>query len=167
MVEWITRLEVIRTTADGCGGWCGIVTGMDATPELALAELRREGEELARRLVEEESEAFEAAEAAKAAEAVRRLAEARDAYEARRMKVLEEERRRLVPWEVVLEEEKRKVWLGLEPRDDRPRLCRFEVVDVRLTPALEEGGPGGWLAYGTLAWVGESRSHREDRRQGE
>jgi hypothetical protein len=33
---------------------------------------------------------------------------------------------------------------------------RFEVVDVRLTPAVMEDGDSGWLAYGTLAREGES-----------
>jgi hypothetical protein len=32
---------------------------------------------------------------------------------------------------------------------------RFEVVDVRLVPALMEGGESGWLAYGTLLSEGE------------
>jgi hypothetical protein len=167
MVEWITRLEMIRTTADGGGGWCGVVMGMGATPELALAELRGQGEELARRLVQEEAEAFEAAEAVKAAKAAGRLAEARDAYEARRIKVLEEEHRHVVPWEAVLEGEKRQAWRGLEPRDDRPRLCRFEIVDVRLTPAPEEGGRDGWLAYGTLAWAGQPQNPEGRLRQAE
>ena len=158
MVEWITRLEMIRTTADGCGGWCGVVTGMDASPELALAELRRQGEELGRRLVQEEAEALEAVEAANAAEAARRLADARDAYERYRIEKLEKERVHVPPWEAVLEGETRKAWHGLEPRDGRPRLCRFEVVDVRIMPAPEEGGRGGWLAYGTLARVDEPQN---------
>ena len=40
------------------------------------------------------------------------------------------------------------------PRDD-PQVWRFEVVDVRLAPALIEGGESGWLAYGTLLSEGE------------
>jgi hypothetical protein len=152
MVEWIARVEMIRTTADGGGGWCGVVTGMGATPELALAELRREGKELGRRLVQEEAEAVETAEAAKAAE---RQAKDRTDYEARRIKVLEEEHRHLVPYEADLQAREREAAHRRKPRDEGPRLRRFEVVDVRLTPALEEGGRSGWLAYGTLARLGE------------
>jgi hypothetical protein len=39
--------------------------------------------------------------------------------------------------------------------DDDPQVWRFEVVDVRLAPALMEGGERGWLAYGTLLSEGE------------
>jgi hypothetical protein len=39
--------------------------------------------------------------------------------------------------------------------DDDPQVWRFEVVDVRLAPALMEGGESGWLAYGTLLSEGE------------
>jgi hypothetical protein len=35
----------------------------------------------------------------------------------------------------------------------KPQEWRFEVVDVRLAPALVEGGESGWLAYGTLLSV--------------
>jgi hypothetical protein len=143
MVKWTVRVETIRTTADGAGSSCGVVTGKGATPEQAQAELRRAGEELARRLVQEE----EAAEADKAAKGE---AEERAAYETESDRVQKEEHLVRVPRSAVLAARER------EPRRGRkPRLFRFEVVDVRLTPAPEDGGRGGWLAYGTLARLGE------------
>jgi hypothetical protein len=141
MVKWIAQVETIRTTADGAGSSCGVVTGRGATPEQAQAELRRTGEELAWRLVQEEA----AVEADKAAKGV---AEERAAYEAESDRVQKEEHRVRVPLP-----REREPWHGR-----KPRFFRFEVVDVRLTPAPEEGGRSGWLAYGTLARLGEPQN---------
>src|SRR5260370_42658387 len=65
MRDWITRVVRIRTTHDGAGRARGIVTGMGATPRLALAELRREAEGLAQ----------QAGPGAQAAQAAREAAE--------------------------------------------------------------------------------------------
>ena len=42
---------------------------------------------------------------------------------------------------------------GLLEALGKPQEWRFEVVDVRLAPALVEGGESGWMAYGTLLSV--------------
>ena len=42
---------------------------------------------------------------------------------------------------------------GSEPPADM--FWEFEVVDVRLTPGPIAGRDSGWLAYGTLTWVGK------------
>jgi hypothetical protein len=149
MAEWIARVEMIRTTADGGGDRCGVVTGMGPTPELALDELRHAGEALGQRLFQEKAEAAEAAEADKAA---KREAEARAAYEtdrdARAKDGVHVPPFRWPPrgWEGARGRPRREGWWS----------GRFEVVGVRLTPTPEEGGRSGWLAYGTLAWAGES-----------
>ena len=80
--------------------------------------------------------------------------------------MLEKEHRQQMPYRAAKAAE-RRAYAYREPRDEGPRLRRFEVVDVRLTPAPEEGGQGGWLAYGTLARLGEPQNRQEDRRQGE
>ena len=157
MVEWITRVETIRTTSDGAGSSCGVVTGKGATPEQAQAELRREAEELAQRLVRKEAEADEAA---KAVEAADREAKRSADHEALSRRMLEEKNIHIPPYRAVeareQEEDAIRQLLDDQLRDEGPRLRRFEVVDVRLTPAPEDGR-GGWLAYGTLARVSESK----------
>src|SRR5260370_8232272 len=67
MRDWITRVVRIRTTHDGAGRARGIVTGMGATPRLALAELRREAEGLAQQAGQEAQAAQAAREAAEKA----------------------------------------------------------------------------------------------------
>ena len=47
-------------------------------------------------------------------------------------------------------------WGGRPPASSEPEVLRFEVVDVRLTPGVMEGGGSGWLAYGTLVREGGS-----------
>ena len=163
MVKWIAQVEILRTTADGGGDWCGVVTGMGATPELALDGLRREGEALGQRLVQKDAEAIEAAEAKKWADE-ERAEENRRADEARRRADEGLPRKHPVPIEVWRKHQEGR--LG-KRRGEGSWIGRFEVVDVRLTPAPEEGGPSGWLAYGTLAREGEPRTDREDRKQGE
>ena len=44
-----------------------------------------------------------------------------------------------------------------------PKEWRFEVVDVRLVPAMIEG-KNGWLAYGTLLSEGKGPRLRETRK---
>src|SRR6266851_595519 len=67
MRDWITRVVRIRTTHDGACRARGIVTGMGATPRLALAELRREAEGLAQQAGQEAQAAQAAREAAEKA----------------------------------------------------------------------------------------------------
>lgn len=145
MVEWTARVVMIRTTRDGDGRWCGIVTGMGATPELALAELRREGEALGQQVGQEAAQAAQVAKKAAKKAADDRRAEIRHREAAR-----DGVHRPPAGFQQQAEES-----VGDKPQDDGPRYWRFEVVDVRLTPAPEEGGRSGWLAYGTLAWEGE------------
>ena len=47
---------------------------------------------------------------------------------------------------------------GQRPSDTEPEQRQFEVVDVRLTPGVMEGGGDGWLAYGTLVNVQLARA---------
>ena len=61
MVDSAARVVRIRTTQDDGGPACGIVTGMGATPELALDELRHEAEGLAQQAGREANEVFEKA----------------------------------------------------------------------------------------------------------
>src|SRR5260370_1744289 len=75
MVERIARVVRIRTTRDGGGRACGIVTGMGATPQLALAELRREAEGLAQQAGQEAKEAAEKAAQEAAEKAAQEAAE--------------------------------------------------------------------------------------------
>ena len=142
MVEWTVRVVRIRTTHDGGGRECGVVTGMGATVELALAELQHKGEALGQRLAQEAAEAFEADEA--------RFRAAEEAAEEDRREREAARGHRTIPIEA---------WRGQQaPRWARrlakwPRYWWFEVTDVRLTPAPMEGGCSGWQAYGTLAQI--------------
>ena len=104
MGESGVRVRAIRTTGDGAGRAYGIVTGMAATPDEALAELRRNAEAQAESLDDRTP--------------IQQRAD--------RLRELDE------PFESV------PAW-------------QFEVVDVRLTVAVMDGGGNGWLAYGTLA----------------
>ena len=96
-------MRTLRTTLDGVGRAYGIVTGMAATPDEALAELRRNAEA--------QAESLETRKRAELYEPVPRGAPA------------------------------------ARPESIGP----FEVVDVRLTAGVMDGGGDGWLAYGTLA----------------
>jgi hypothetical protein len=155
MRDWIARVVRIRTTCDGAGRARGIVTGMGATPQLALAELRREAEGLAQQAGQEAQAAREAAEKAArkaAAEAAEKAAE----VARRRAQDLTDGGRR-VSARLASGRPEPQMAGGQRsaiPVDSGPPEWRFEVVDVRLTPALMEGGGSGWLAYGTLAWEG-------------
>ena len=103
MRERGARVRTLRTTLDGVGRAYGIVTGMAATPDEALAELRRNAEA--------QVESLEARKRAELYQPVPRGAPA------------------------------------AQPESTGP----FEVVDVRLTAGVMDGGGDGWLAYGTLA----------------
>jgi hypothetical protein len=158
MGDWIARVVRIRTTRDGGGHACGIVTGMGATPQLALAELRREAEGLAEQAGEEAKEA-----AGKAAQAAAGKADEEAAEAARRRA---QDRAASVHPVPARSSGRPASALGfgvapsssgprrVVPSSSGPREWRFEVVDVRLMPALMEGRGSGWLAYGTLAWEG-------------
>jgi|KBSMisStaDraftv2_1062788.scaffolds.fasta_scaffold153129_3 hypothetical protein len=105
------RTLLIRTTLDGVGRAYGIVTGMAATPDEALAELRRNAEAQAESLEPRKP-------AGQRAERLREL------YEP---------------------------FPGSSPAAQLEPTGPFEVVDVRLTAGIMDGGGDGWLAYGTLA----------------
>lgn len=96
-------MRTLRTTLDGVGRAYGIVTGMAATPDEALAELRRNAEA--------QAESLEARKRAELYEPVPRGT----------------------------------------PAAQSESIGPFEVVDVRLTAGVMDGGGDGWLAYGTLA----------------
>lgn len=156
----------LRTTSGASGSALCIVTGMDTAPELALGALRQAAEEEAQRAGERAAQADEALEAK-----IMKETEAR--REREKGDRLREERRRAEEYHKLHPEhhaagvpaparrrpekvagDKRPVRPADDvPSDVGPREYRFEVVDVRLTPASEEGGGSGWLAYGTLAWM--------------
>ena len=164
MGDWIARVVRFRTTRDGRGRACGIVTGMGATPQVALAELRREAEELAQQAGQADEEAAQKADQ----EAAQRAAQGAD--ERRRQQAAKEARRPAQgpgPKGHPVAAEPRgpdgeliRVVPGTSrpprvvPSSTGPREWRYEVVDVRLTPAPMKGGGSGWLAYGTLAREG-------------
>jgi hypothetical protein len=147
MVQWAADVVRIRTTHDGSGRACGIVTGMGATAEAALAALGRQADALAQLEGKRAAQAAEAAEAAE--EAAREAAYARF-LETRNEEMLSHGGARPVTQSEIRYRQQQEAARG-KPREDGPRRWQFEVVDVRLAPAPAEGG-GGWLAYGTLAW---------------
>ena len=110
MGEYGARVRTIRTTDDGAGRAYGIVTGMAATPDEALAELMRHAEARAESLDPRPRDRRTPAQQRAA-----RLQELTDPFE-----------------------------------ESAPP-GSFEVVDVRLTADVMDGGGSGWLAYGTLA----------------
>ena len=165
MVDSAARVVRIRTTQDDGGPACGIVTGMGATPQLALDELRHEAEGLAQQAGREANEVFEKAGPgglyAAAKEKARKAAEKTGGWKPS----MEERRSAKTPRYVhgPPEGAPRRMASGsgppgVVPSWSRPREWRFEVVDVRLTPALMEGEGSGWLAYGTLAWEGHRKT---------
>lgn len=158
----------LRTTSGASGPARCIVTGMGSTPELALGVLRQAAEEEAQRAGEQAAQAAEAleadvkseTEARQKQEKEDRLREERRRKEERRQKYHSqhpEHGNRGVPKELVGDRPRPVKPPDDVPRDVGPRKYWFEVVDVRLTPAHEEGGGSGWLAYGTLAWEGSPR----------
>jgi hypothetical protein len=167
MVNWTASMTRMRTTHDGSGRAYGIVTGMDVTPAAALAALKREAEALAQNAGERAAKAAEAAE--QAAEAA---AKNPPPPRARVMAPphawphvpgpstpadpkLPPGARRVAATRLPEEGARPVQPVPAEPHDDRPRSYVFEVVDVRLTPAVTEDGGSGWLAYGTLALARE------------
>lgn len=56
----MVRVVGIRTTRDGGGRACGIVTGMGSTPQVALDELQRAAEDLGQQPAQEAEEAAKA-----------------------------------------------------------------------------------------------------------
>jgi hypothetical protein len=110
MGQYGARVRTIRTTRDGVGRAYGIVTGVAATPDKALAELMRNAEA---------------------------QAESHDPRSHNPRTPGEQRAERL-----------REL---TEPFEESASLGSFEVVDVRLTAGVMNGGGSGWLAYGTLA----------------
>ena len=115
MGQYGARVRTIRTTRDGAGQAYGIVTGMAATPDTALAELMRNAEARA--------ESLDARSLYPSSHDPRTPAQQR----AERLREL------------------------TEPFPEPASRGSFEVVDVRLTVGVMDGGGDGWLAYGTLA----------------
>src|SRR5271165_3658534 len=137
MGDWIASVVRIRTTCDGGGRACGIVTGMGTNPQQALDVLRREAERLAQQAGPGAQEVTKKAAPELTAYARRRLQEAREARES------PDPRRVATP---PRDSSGRVVESGNSgPRtvarsSSGPREWRFEVVDVRLTPALMQDG---------------------------
>lgn len=72
MVHWTAAVVAVRTTHDDSGRVCGdVVTGLGATPELALAALQAKAEEVAQKVGQYAAEQVDAAREA----AQRHLAE--------------------------------------------------------------------------------------------
>jgi hypothetical protein len=111
MGESGARVRTIRTTRDVVGRAYGIVTGMAATPDEALAELIRNAEAQAESL-DPRTPGEQRAE---------RLRELTQPFE------------------------------ESAPAAQSVSLGPFEVVDLRLTAGVMDGGGNGWLADGTLA----------------
>ena len=146
MADWAVSVVRMRTTSGGGGNAVGIVTGMGASPEQALAALRQQGEQLAQQAGDQAAEVADRADK-KAAE--RRARAAREAEDRRRA-----ERERLAWGSGV---RPTRVQVGSEHRARPPvtparRDLRFEVIDVRLAPAPQDAQSTGWLAYGTLTF---------------
>jgi hypothetical protein len=150
MVNSAGRVVRIRTTQDHYGRVCGIVTGTGATPQDALDELRNEASKLAQQAGQERNEPLEEAAAARARRAAEEAAQ----------KAQQEARRPVKSrWESGPPGGRRR---PAEPSSGSgAREWRFEVVDVRLTPAVLEGRTIVWLAYGTLAWEPEASTTRK------
>jgi hypothetical protein len=116
----------IRTTSDGEGYPQGIATAMGQSPELALSALKEQAQTQAEKVATGRSRPGFHRSSASASPPLR----ASETSSGGRPEA------------------------ALSPHDE-PQEWRFEVVDVRLAPALMEGGERGWLAYGTLLSDGE------------
>jgi hypothetical protein len=127
----------IRTTSNSKGHPQGVVTGMGRSPEQALLALEQEAQTQAEKVAAPHSPAAPAS----------RLPSASRVSGRRVMSASGKS-------------------TGRPAHPDNPSFShdaqlewRFEVVDVRLVPALMEAGESGWLAYGTLLSEGE-QPHR-------
>jgi hypothetical protein len=114
----------IRTTSDSSGHPHGIVTGLGLRPEWALEELKQDAQ----------TQAKNAAKLHSTRDAPRPSSDSHVETAEER-----ERGRKLYPTRV---------------KAPDPKQWRFEVVDVRLVPAMIEG-KNGWLAYGTLLSEGK------------
>ena len=132
MEHWTTSVVKARTTIpwEGSGDTCDVVTGLGATPELAVTALHANAEETAHRIGQQTAELIDAAVIAKEEERQRRQGEDQ-------LETLITRREEPVTWRDIIENTS---W-------------KFEVIDVRLTPGPIEGGSSGWLAYRTLSWA--------------
>jgi hypothetical protein len=135
MAYWTASVTRMRTTSSGGGNAVGIVTGMGATPERALAALRKQAEQLAQQAGEQAAEkaAEKAEEAAKKAQAERRAE-----YESK-MRAASGGRGR-PPWEADHRPQRAQMPRMSTARRD----SRFEVIDVRLTPPRTRIPAAGW-----------------------
>jgi hypothetical protein len=122
MGEYGARVRTIRTTGDGAGRAYGIVTGMAATPDQALAELMRHAEARAESLDPRPLDPRPRDRRTPAQQRAREVAELTDPFGE-----------------------------SASTFGESASLGSFEVVDVRLTVGVMDGGGSGWLAYGTLA----------------
>jgi hypothetical protein len=149
MSDWAAFVVRVRTTDDGSGRACGIVTGMGATPVAALEALGRRAQELAQQEGPAASPASPATPDWRPRPGRRSQAatSANTRLTARAMIRAQGGGNRGRP---ATDEEARRARGEPEPASSGPQVLRFEVVDVRMTPGVMEGGVSGWLAYGTL-----------------
>lgn len=150
MADWTASVVRMRTTSSDGGDAVGIVTGTGATPEQALAALRQQAEQLAQQAGEQAAEAADRADKRAAERTARAAKEAEDRRRAelqRRMRESGGEGIRVVG--------PRRPAQPPETASVTParRDFRFEVIDVRLTPAPQDAHTSGWLAYGTLTFA--------------
>ena len=137
MADWTVSVVRMRTTSRDGGNAVGIVAGMSATPEQALAALRQQAEQLAQQAGEQAADVADRADK-KAAE--RRARAAQEAEDRRRA-----ERERLTGGSGV---KPIRLQLGSEhparpPVTPARRDLRFEVIDVRLNPAPQDAQTTG------------------------
>ena len=135
MEQWTASIVRARTTIpwENSGPQCDVVTGLGATPELAVAALHANAEEAAHKVGQQTAELIETAVKAKREEEERHRQLGEDQPESRTR------------------------------RRDTDTSWKFEVIDVRLVPGPTEGGSSGWLAYGTLTWYSLTPRVWDDR----
>lgn len=139
MVIWTADVVRVRTTHDGVGRTCDVVTGMGATPEQALETLRSEAKRTAQKL--EQQAAEEGIE--KTAIPLQHIDHQEErGHESPHMRTRHKIRTATRVTKPTPSKSKHMSW-------------QFEVVDVRLTPGPVDDKGSGWLAYGTLAWEDE------------
>jgi hypothetical protein len=166
--DWKAGVVTLRTTNDAAGRAVCIVTGMGATPELALVKLRKAAEKETQRVGEQTAQAAEAHETDVMRETKARQEREEDDRFREEVRRWEERLKRYydehpgtrdtgVPHIVGPRPTRAVKPPDDEPRDAGPREYWFEVIDVRLTPTPGKGERSEWLAYGTLAWKGSPR----------
>jgi hypothetical protein len=140
MGSWVGRVVRVRTSSGGTGEAYDVIMGVGASPQRALAALRSEAREWVRRMAEAPVRPAEGTPTRSVTPAGRshdrKVTGAGHVVRAEPIGPRAEERRKAL-------REQRVAHSGQPER-------RFEVVGVRLTAGVLEGGESGWLAYGTL-----------------